>query len=479
MSASSLYYLQTAPVSAVMDAFCTEYAHCEGGGCYSLEAQQRFVEHLVRHPVAVAMPLRSSYVLSVAKKYLQLVEEKAQFSSPSVVTDEGNETLHEDFVEWYADTMSQSSGPTLCKDEQVRSFRHFHLQELPSLLMGSSSCRYAHLCVASQFTNVGLSLWPSAMITVTQLLEELQAPSSHSESSSIFLPRCADGTVRRRGLRIVELGAGVGLTAIALRKLHDHFLRTEEGGGTLPLLERCIMTDYQPNILDNLQANLRLNAHCSGHDEGNEHSPNCVTTKLSREEEEEEGGPIEVHLLDWDEHAQDIHSKWSLWAPHIVLAADCIYDVCVLEGLANTILNALRQAETAIKERSATTEEEGIMVKPVAVIVQTLRQRSTIRQFFEQIGPFVDVECYHVETSSSHENWRPSFTRLPLDGDSMPIVDQRPPLSAASSSHPAVVTPENAWRPQVAKQAGSFVVEMVELICVFRLTLKTQSTPSS
>ncbi|KAH8609786.1 putative Lysine methyltransferase [Trypanosoma vivax] len=87
---------------------------------------------------------------------------------------------------------------------------------------------------AGQFSNVGLALWPAAFVLVQLLDAELSAPS----------PELTDGLGET--LRLLELGAGVGLTPLLLHHLRPYNER----------VSRFVLTDYQQELVENISFNL-------------------------------------------------------------------------------------------------------------------------------------------------------------------------------------------------------------------------------
>jgi len=125
-------------------------------------------------------------------------------------------------------------------------------------------------------TSVGLQSWGSAV-----LLAECICATPHRFELPI-------GDEKGRPLRVLELGAGTGLLSIVVAKL-VRFLSVS-----------VIATDYHPDVLANLTANVHANF------------PSTPISQL----------PVQVHVLDWQcpDSTHLLHDNFD-----IILAADVIY----------------------------------------------------------------------------------------------------------------------------------------------------------
>jgi predicted nicotinamide N-methyase len=128
-------------------------------------------------------------------------------------------------------------------------------------------------------TSVGLQSWGSAIVLAQKICAN---PAS-------FSLRHGDGD-ETRPLRILELGAGTGLLSIIAAKILHRTLPS-------PII---IATDYHPDVMANLSANIRTNF------------PARSCAQL----------PVTVHTLDWEDpvYSAPLDERFD-----VVLAADVIY----------------------------------------------------------------------------------------------------------------------------------------------------------
>ena len=134
--------------------------------------------------------------------------------------------------------------------------------------------------LSEDHTSVGLQSWGSSII----LAEKICA-----DPDRFSLGPCPPG---RPPKRVLELGAGTGLLSIVAAKIYETYDDL--------LFPKLITTDYHPDVLRNLTANVETNFPCND--------------TQSR---------IEVHRLDWSEPSTS--------APFdelfdVILAADVVYD---------------------------------------------------------------------------------------------------------------------------------------------------------
>jgi hypothetical protein len=171
-----------------------------------------------------------------------------------------------------------------------------------------------------------------------------------------------------RERNVLELGAGTGCTGILLA------LSTN--------LKKIIMTDFHPEVIDNLQQNIDLNAHVTS-----SALMSCETLDWAYFTKEDIG-----HLLD------------ELPQP-VILAADCIYSIDLGISLVNIICQILFEAvqrETELQATSHSLDELLTSVLssspsdplstsspsqrfPYALIVQTVRLEETFTSFMKYL----------------------------------------------------------------------------------------------
>lgn len=174
----------------------------------------------------------------------------------------------------------------------------------------------------------------------------------------IRLPLC-------QGRNVLELGAGTGCTGILLA------LSTN--------LKKIIMTDFHPDVIENLQFNIDLNLNQS-------------STSMSCE------------TLDWAYFTDaDVDHLLSELPNPIILAADCIYSIDLGIFLVNILCKILSSSliRTSEFESQYTLGEDLDVLQqflmtsnpsvsssskfPYALVVQTIRQEDTFASFLKYL----------------------------------------------------------------------------------------------
>lgn len=313
---------------------------------------------------------------------------------------------------------------------------------------------------SEQFTNVGLSLWPAAFVMVQLLAQELKGQthlladvlglprnlsssvmsSNNTSTQALAAPHMnftspiptphtispsgnSNGAWRACGaslgggtggqapakqyssqLRVLELGAGVGLTPIFLHHMEEYRQH----------VSTFTATDYQDVVIDNIKFNFKENGITTVEDftaakrglEGNQKPPFHRATKL-----------------DWTNHLEN-EGMLMENGVDVVLAADCIYDADVIPALVDTIRLALTLDDvssylTSYSRLSPAKADFGGAVSPHAnssssnssmtgvltsipppqkqrccIVVQTHRQSSTMQAFFSAVRKFGQVRSY-------------------------------------------------------------------------------------
>jgi hypothetical protein len=160
--------------------------------------------------------------------------------------------------------------------------------------------------VASVFNEVGLKLWEAAWFL--------------AEYCVAFSEEFYDKNV-------IELGAGVGFTGLLL--------------ATIARPKHVLLTDYAPEVIQNLRYNVEINIR----------NFQC---------------PVEVETLDWDTWEPTNIKEEML--PDILLAGDCVYDIKAFESLTNVLKNFLTAKATPPN-------------RPVAIFASTIRNQKTFDAF--------------------------------------------------------------------------------------------------
>jgi predicted nicotinamide N-methyase len=167
--------------------------------------------------------------------------------------------------------------------------------------------------VASVFNEVGLKLWEAGWL----LAEYIIAHESEF---------C--------GRKVLELGAGVGFTGMVL--------------ACVSRCRRVVLTDYAPNVMQNLRYNVEIN------------SSKFVC-------------PVEVQTLDWDTWLPTDHEAER---PDILLAGDCVYDVAAFPPLMNVLQSFL----------GSETGSTSLHPQRVAIFAATIRNQKTFQEFLDQLA---------------------------------------------------------------------------------------------
>lgn len=271
---------------------------------------------------------------------------------------------------------------------------------------------------SEQFSNVGLSLWPAAFVMVQLLAQELKG-QTHMLADVLGLPRATSSTASSSTsparllaasnglhphttptplslgpmvncslrssndgnagsssvtklyssqLRILELGAGVGLTPVYLHRMKEYQQHVAS----------FLATDYQESIVDNMRFNMA------------ENGIRLVSDSQAAKCGLERGPTPPLHraaLLDWLNH-DDNEKMFMEDEVDVTLVADCVYDTDVIPALVDTIHLALTARSTA-PYTSGTLRK-----KPCCIVVQTHRQDTTMQKFFSSVRTFGQVRSY-------------------------------------------------------------------------------------
>ncbi|RLN10714.1 hypothetical protein BBJ28_00015981 [Nothophytophthora sp. Chile5] len=176
--------------------------------------------------------------------------------------------------------------------------------------------------VASVFNEVGLKLWEAGWMLAEYVL-------AHD--------------LEFRDKTVLELGAGVGFTGLVL--------------ACACRAKRVMLTDYAPNVMQNLRYNVEVNAG----------KFRC---------------PVEVQVLDWDtwQPDNDVDNQ-----PDVLLAGDCVYDVDSFPSLMRVLQGFL----------GSKTQRE-------AIFASTIRNQKTFQAFLDQLEThrirYVDITATALET---------------------------------------------------------------------------------
>lgn len=331
-------------------------------------------------------------------------------------------------------TLPHESEPLKCDTATPVSTSFFLQSPVPKGVSGprcnddAALQTFCAVRVASgQFSNVGLAVWPAAFVLVQLLAQELEG-ESHILSRFLGLPE-ETARLKRDGdtaassaalpapqLNILELGAGVGLTPVYLHRMASY--------------RRCVSTflatDYQEQIVENIRFNLRQNNIAVVED--------FVAAKhgLEGDVKPPYHGAI---LMDWT-HAAENEALLMRGSVDVCLAADCIYDLEVVPALAETLRLVLTVEDAStfmdiyMRRSSAAGQRDGrkkasaqappVMKRRCCVVVQTHRQNSTMKCFFDAVRPFAEVQSY-VLSRQPAASFRVSKDGCGKDGGCIPL----------------------------------------------------------
>ncbi|CAD2218830.1 Lysine methyltransferase, putative [Angomonas deanei] len=237
-----------------------------------------------------------------------------------------------------------------------------------------------------QLSNVGYSLWPASFV-MTQLLAQELVGTTRLLAPYLFPHRKLWGEAEANEppldmserLNIVELGSGVGLTPALLHRVPAYCRHV----GTYTI------TDYQNGILENINYNLDENKVCRVED----------YVAASRGLQSDVEPPFHMTaIVDWTRLAT-ARSVITSCPMNLLLAADCIYDVDVIPGLVATMRVFMQESFPAMVSKSnrmtlGSTKQENDLQKRTCLVVQTHRQNSTMKVFFDAVREFAVVRSY-------------------------------------------------------------------------------------
>ncbi|KAE8912505.1 hypothetical protein PF005_g3677 [Phytophthora fragariae] len=189
--------------------------------------------------------------------------------------------------------------------------------------------------VASVFNEVGLKLWEAGWLLAEYAIAH----------ESDF-----------RGRKVLELGAGVGFTGMAL--------------ACVCRSSRVVLTDYAPNVMQNLRYNVEINA-----------------SKFIC--------PIEVQTLDWDTWQPTDQDE----RPDVLLAGDCAYDVEAFPPLMRVLQSFLGNGENSTEQHQ----------QRVAIFAATIRNQKTFQEFLDQLAAH-RIDYVDITVSSLEKMGEPIFS---------------------------------------------------------------------
>jgi len=181
--------------------------------------------------------------------------------------------------------------------------------------------------VASVFNEVGLKIWEAGWFLAEYVI-------AHANEFG--------------GRSVLELGAGVGFTGLALAVTSKP--------------SHVLLTDYAPSVMQNLRYNVEINAD----------KFRC---------------PVSVQVLDWE--TWEPAGSASAHRPDVFLAGDCVYDVAVFPFLMRVLDTFLGSVDG--------DDDAHIDDKPArsAIFAATIRNQKTFQAFLDQLAAhrisYVDI----------------------------------------------------------------------------------------
>lgn len=356
---------------------------------------------------------------------------------------------------------------------------HTQREEEDAILQTRVLNAFCPLKVAvSQFSNVGLSLWPAAFVLAQLVAQEIQG------QSRVFWPHLFPGVTGppkgplppQQRLRVLELGAGVGLTPAFLSRLQAY----------RDCVDSFVITDYQSGLLDNIRENLRISRVTEVED----------LRAASRGLEGDKKRPFHlVAEMDWTDK---LHSEVNLvdWEADLILAADCIYDVNVIPAFADTVEMALKVplagSVLGYSQAARGDSADAASRTRTVVVVQTHRQNSTMKVFFDRIRTFAHVQSFTLvmgKTAGELFKEHPlSKTKDGLDGGVVPLgewpgdegfaLPREAPAAASRSALESVSSVVCALRPDTVLEDGSIASITLEPSDPTPNTLRRATTES-
>ncbi|POM68586.1 Hypothetical protein PHPALM_15241 [Phytophthora palmivora] len=289
-------YRAMEPVRKVIDMIKTTEQHWA-----SLEVQAQVMKEVVNDSVCDEFAPQRKYTYRFLKTFVDEIE-----------------AVHADVEDGLVEALMEFVLNAKLIDDSLNAESMHHV----SYTVPTTDSSVVVTCrVASVFNDVGLKLWEAGWL----LAEYVIAHESEF-----------------RGRKMLELGAGVGFTGMVL--------------ACVCRSSRIVLTDYAPNVMQNLRYNVEIN------------SSKFIC-------------PVEVQTLDWETWQPTDHDDER---PDVLLAGDCVYDVAAFPPMMHVLQSFLGsdQGNTSQHQR-------------IAIFAATIRNQKTFQSFLDQLAAhhidYVDI----------------------------------------------------------------------------------------
>ncbi|TMW60087.1 hypothetical protein Poli38472_000129 [Pythium oligandrum] len=305
-------YRAVLPIKELLSRIQTQYA--DGQVWTTLEFQDAVIDVVVHDAIVQKYAPPRSYTYRFLKQYTDAIER---------VMAELSDALVAELMEFVA--VGRMTDRSAVDSEEM----HHVTYRVPRQVARTETDITVTCRVASVFNEVGLKIWEAGWF----LAEYIFAHPEQFEDRTVL-----------------ELGAGVGFTGIALAKC----VRTK----------KLILSDYAPRVMLNLRYNVEINA---------------ADLYLS---------PVDIDTVDWetwDPQHDSVESQ-----PDILLAGDCVYDVAVFPYLVR-VLQVFLGSET---------EQDGSQPRRVGIFAATIRNQATFQTFLDTLKQYrIEYEDITVEST--------------------------------------------------------------------------------
>ncbi|KAG7397978.1 hypothetical protein PHYBOEH_011907 [Phytophthora boehmeriae] len=325
-------YRAMEPVRSIIERIKTEFGADRRWA--SLEFQAKVMQVVVNDPICDDFAPQRKFAYRFLKSYHDEIE---------AVQGDADDELVEALMEFVLN-------PKMAEESLNSEAMHHVSYSIPS----ADSALVVTCRVASVFNEVGLKLWEAGWLLAEYAIAH----------ESDF-----------RGRNVLELGAGVGFSGMVLACICP--------------ANRVVLTDYAPNVMQNLRYNVEINAS----------KFRC---------------PVDVQTLDWDTWQPTDQDEVR---PDILLAGDCVYDVASFPSL-------MRVLQAFLGNDSGTSSQR------VAIFASTIRNQETFQAFLDQLAAhyieYVDITKPALEKMGEQIYSYPNRDQIRLCRLSRSVLDVTP-----------------------------------------------------